>query len=66
MYIKLRGYAKLSFENFAEIERTYCPTETGVKLLYGHIQSDSFDELKNMVTIFISATLRHVYFSLLL
>ncbi len=44
-----REWARVSFERFAEIERTHGPKNTGVKLISGHIQSDNRALLENAV-----------------
>lgn len=41
-----RKWAKASFDFFAEVEKTYPADETGVKLVSGHIQSDSKENLE--------------------
>uniref|UniRef100_A0AC35G6E6 FAD dependent oxidoreductase domain-containing protein n=1 Tax=Panagrolaimus sp. PS1159 TaxID=55785 RepID=A0AC35G6E6_9BILA len=50
-----RKWAKASFERFAEIEKEFPGSETGVKLISGHIQSDNKATLegqeKNMADI---------------
>uniref|UniRef100_A0A7E4VW65 DAO domain-containing protein n=1 Tax=Panagrellus redivivus TaxID=6233 RepID=A0A7E4VW65_PANRE len=42
-----KPWAKASFERFAEIEKQWTAEETGVKLVSGHIQSDSEERLKS-------------------
>jgi D-aspartate oxidase len=44
-----REWARISFDRFAMLERQHGP-ETGIKLLSGHIQSDSRENLEGQVS----------------